>query len=77
MFHHYYSYNNSGPLLELLKRDDKNLEEILETESIISEAKNGNQDLLSYLIKPEIFKQLVSYVTKISDEYIQISIQYM
>ena len=69
MFHHYYSYNNSGPLIQLLKRDDKNLEEILETESILTEAKNGNQDLLSYLLRPEIFNQLLSYVTKLPNHY--------
>ena len=50
-------------------RDDKNLEEILETESILTEAKNGNQDLLSYLLRPEIFNQLLSYVTKVPNHY--------
>jgi hypothetical protein len=64
---HFFSYTNNQPLLDLLKQQNRNLEEILETDALISEAKCGNSELISYLLQPEIYQVLINYITRLPD----------
>ncbi|KAI7900933.1 SIT4 phosphatase-associated protein-domain-containing protein [Cokeromyces recurvatus] len=53
---------NSSTLDSLLDKDDVTLEDILEEEDILQEAKTMNPKLVNFLSKPEIIKALLNYI---------------
>ena len=68
---------NNDKIKELLNKDDINLEEILEQDSLSSQLRNSNQKLFQYFSKDDIMEELLNWVIEkfltggpfISDEF--------
>ena len=60
-----FTFGDSSQLQTLLSQPTPNLQEILDQDNIAQEVKECNDDLIAYLIKPENFTQLVSYVSEL------------
>ncbi|CEP10194.1 hypothetical protein [Parasitella parasitica] len=54
---------NSSTLDTLLEKEDVTLEEVLEEEDLLQEAKSMNPKLVEFLSKPEHIKVLLTYIT--------------
>ncbi|EPZ34588.1 SIT4 phosphatase-associated protein family domain-containing protein [Rozella allomycis CSF55] len=57
-----FGYNNYGAsgLEQLLDKNDLTLEELLNEDELLQEAKSQNKKLIDYLSKPEVLKELLS-----------------
>jgi len=64
----FFSFANSGHLNELLDQPHPNLEEILDEECVVNEARSSNHKLLAFLCRKETFDSLISFVIEIPHE---------
>ncbi|KAI8888069.1 SAPS-domain-containing protein [Backusella circina FSU 941] len=57
-----FGFHNSA-IDSLLEREDVTLEEVMEEDDLLQEAKSMNQKLVDFLCKPENIKALLNYIT--------------
>ena len=53
----------ANPVSDILEKSEFSLEELLEEDELIQEVKSLNDQLISYLTKPEILEKLIDFVT--------------
>ncbi|ORX52405.1 SAPS-domain-containing protein [Hesseltinella vesiculosa] len=58
-----FGFHNPSAVDTLLEREDVTLEEILEEEELLQEAKSHNQKLINFLCQPAICEKLLYYIT--------------
>ncbi|KAI7858854.1 SIT4 phosphatase-associated protein-domain-containing protein [Circinella umbellata] len=58
-----FGFHNPSAIDTLLEREDIELEDILEEEDLLQEAKSHNQKLVDYFCKPENLTKLLNYIT--------------
>lgn len=56
--------NQKAPLEALLEREDVKLEEVLDQDDFLQEAKGGNDKLIQFLTQPEIVRKLLQFTTE-------------
>jgi hypothetical protein len=61
----FFSFANSAHLNELLDQPHPNIEEILDEECVVNEARSSSHKLMAFLCRKETFDSLISYVTEI------------
>eukprot|EP00667_Euglena_gracilis_P003168 EG_transcript_3178 len=60
-------HNQKSPLEALLEKDDVRLEDVLDQEDIIQEAKAGNDRLIAFLSQPDSVRKLLQFTTEVAN----------
>eukprot|EP01012_Entosiphon_sulcatum_P004177 TRINITY_DN1155_c0_g1_i1.p1 TRINITY_DN1155_c0_g1~~TRINITY_DN1155_c0_g1_i1.p1 ORF type:complete len:630 (+),score=95.07 TRINITY_DN1155_c0_g1_i1:897-2786(+) len=61
-------FHQKSPLETLLERDDATLEEVLDQEDLLQEAKAGAEKLIAFLAREDNILRLIEYTTSACDE---------
>lgn len=59
-----YNTNSSAEIDTLLSKEDVSLQEVMDSDEIITECRGQNKNLIDFLLKPDIIEELVTLTTK-------------